>query len=281
MDITMLVDNKKNKGKINLINENGLSIIIARNGNKILFDTGKSKAVLKNAKELGVDLKEIDYVVISNTYKDHSGGLLRFLEINRKAKIYIKSESEGHYGVQLWGITKRYNIDKKIFAKYIERIIFVDKVMEISKDVFLVPDILKYYSLAKVSRSYVKVEKNEIKLDDYKHELFMVIKKNEEINLFVGCGYNGVISMIETTKKIFGDVKINSLIGGLHLEGLSKTNLYKETDEEVTRLAKYLKEYNIKSIYTCHCVNMKQIDVLKKVLDNKIEYFSLGTTINL
>jgi 7,8-dihydropterin-6-yl-methyl-4-(beta-D-ribofuranosyl)aminobenzene 5'-phosphate synthase len=74
-----------------LNSEHGLSIYIETNNKKILFDTGAGNLFLKNARKMGVDIRDIDIAVISHGHYDHGGGLRTFLEENENALvIFIK-----------------------------------------------------------------------------------------------------------------------------------------------------------------------------------------------
>ena len=58
------------------IGEWGFSAIIEADGKRILFDTGSREAtVLQNARELNINLENIDNVFLSHNHKDHTGGL--------------------------------------------------------------------------------------------------------------------------------------------------------------------------------------------------------------
>ncbi len=82
---TMLAGNS-NAG----IGEWGFSAIVEVDGQRILFDTGaRPDTVLKNARELGVDLSGVKDVVLSHNHSDHTNGLLtlrrEFSKANRTA----------------------------------------------------------------------------------------------------------------------------------------------------------------------------------------------------
>lgn len=61
MKFTILTENRNCNN--NCINEDGLSILIETNDNKVLLDTGITDAFLKNAETLDVNLDEVDMIV--------------------------------------------------------------------------------------------------------------------------------------------------------------------------------------------------------------------------
>jgi len=76
MEVIVVVDNYPNPSDSNLLTAWGPSIYIKIPGKKLLFDTGPSINVLKhNAEILGINLSEIDAVVLSHGHRDHTGGL--------------------------------------------------------------------------------------------------------------------------------------------------------------------------------------------------------------
>ena len=70
--------------------EHGLSIYAETEKHKLLFDVGTTDLFIKNAKALGIDLSQVDTVVISHGHNDHGGGLDAFLAINDHAVIYLQ-----------------------------------------------------------------------------------------------------------------------------------------------------------------------------------------------
>ena len=72
---TVVVDNVKSD---ELDGEWGLSILIERDGKKILLDAGGSELFAENLQKLGFDIKGIDYAVLSHAHYDHANGMPRF-----------------------------------------------------------------------------------------------------------------------------------------------------------------------------------------------------------
>lgn len=72
MKITVLSDNNDKKG---FQSEHGLSFYIEKIDKNILFDTGASNIFLRNDEILGVNIKDVDTVVLSHGHFDHGYGL--------------------------------------------------------------------------------------------------------------------------------------------------------------------------------------------------------------
>jgi 7,8-dihydropterin-6-yl-methyl-4-(beta-D-ribofuranosyl)aminobenzene 5'-phosphate synthase len=94
----------------------GYAALVEINGKRILFDTGDDPAVLaKNVKAKGVDLTQIDFVVLSHRHSDHVGGLSYLLSVNPKVKIYAPKEGFGIFGSDL--PSKFYRKDESLPAE--------------------------------------------------------------------------------------------------------------------------------------------------------------------
>jgi len=84
---------------------------------RILFDTGgNGKILLSNMEKLEIDPASIDEVFISHAHFDHTGGLSDFLNINKKAKIYIPPSFHGLKGREVITITEPTKIHENIFS---------------------------------------------------------------------------------------------------------------------------------------------------------------------
>ena len=123
MKIVNLMENMP--GSSGCICEHGLSFYIETKKHCLLVDTGASDRFIENAEKLGVDLRKVDTVILSHGHYDHGGGLPAFLELNQKAKIYIRDKAFGdfyHRGAQK------------------ERYIGIEKSLRESKQIMLVKD---------------------------------------------------------------------------------------------------------------------------------------------
>ena len=95
MKIQNLVENEQ--GKNGCLAEHGLSVYLETGKHKLLVDTGATDAFLRNAEFLGIDLKEVDILILSHGHYDHGGGILTFSKINPRARIYIREDAFAKY----------------------------------------------------------------------------------------------------------------------------------------------------------------------------------------
>lgn len=90
MKITALVENESS---CELKAKHGLSLYIETKHHRILFDLGPNQTLFQNAKKKKIDLTTVDIVIISHGHTDHGGALRKFLNINKKARIYIQKDA--------------------------------------------------------------------------------------------------------------------------------------------------------------------------------------------
>ena len=99
----------------------GLSFYVETSKHKLLLDLGPSEETLHNAEKLGIDLSEIDTVIISHGHYDHSGGIMPFAKVNSDVVIYMQETADADYyaddGEKAEDERYRYiGIDKEISA---------------------------------------------------------------------------------------------------------------------------------------------------------------------
>lgn len=85
--ITVLSENTVGIGA-GIVGEFGQSLLVEKEGRKILLDTGGRGHLVNNALALGIDLKTVEALVMSHGHFDHSGGMQAFLRLRGRLPVY-------------------------------------------------------------------------------------------------------------------------------------------------------------------------------------------------
>lgn len=248
--------------------EHGLSIYIDVNGRQLLFDTGSSELFIKNAKNMNLDLTEIEAVVISHGHFDHTQGLPFFCKINKKAKIYIhRNGFKKSYGMEdgkldkeqcgiLWTENEKREME--------DRFIYTENRVEISEDIVVSGTIPNSYGCNMSEMFYNEDETGKLSADDMSHEQFLVIRDRDEdgyspgIYIFSGCSHKGILAPIKYAKELFPGEKILGLIAGMHL--------YRASHQSIEKLLDEISGHEIEMVMPVHCTGVTAICQLKSSL---------------
>ena len=254
MKISVLTENTSRCG---YPTEHGLSLYVESGRQHFLFDTGQTALFSENAERLGIDLGSVDFAVLSHGHYDHGGGIMRFLEINDHAPVYMNpSVFEPHYN----GTEKYIGLDPELRSS--GRIVFTEEGMQIFDGMTLYfCDRPKMKDLGSFGLNMVR--NGQLVPDDFRHEQYLMVEENGRRILFSGCSHKGIINIVDWFRP---DV----LIGGFHFSKLP-------ADETLAGYAKQLDSYDT-VYYTCHCTGEIQYGFMKKYMKN-LHYISTGETI--
>ncbi len=255
MEIKVLVENNS---KGSLVGTHGLSLYIKTKKHNILFDLGPDDTLVKNAKKLGIDLAQIDIVIISHGHNDHAGFLPQFLDINKNADIYVQRSA----------FLKHYSIYNELVDISIDSTYMNHRQIKLLDDDYIIDcelSIIKTKSMDNlITNSNLYCD--DI-LDDFDHEHYLLIKEDKNV-VFTGCTHKGIISTLNE----IGDIDV--CIGGFHLANkvLTVDNSY--LDEIINKL----NDLNNVMFYTCHCTGLKSFEYIKKSVKN-LEYIMCSDNI--
>ena len=262
MKITCLCENTASDDRF--CAEHGLSLLIEADGRKILFDAGQSDLFLKNAELLGIDIAQIDLMVLSHGHYDHGGGITAFLGANEKARIYMSQ----------FAFDECYNASDKYIGldaslKGNERIVFVGDYHRVSEKLELFSCNDKQLSCP-IDSAGLKIKCGDGFIPDaFRHEQYLKITENEKTYLISGCSHKGILNIMTWFEP---DV----LVGGFHFMKTDVIGGNPLLDATARELLKYNTKY-----HTCHCTGLEQFAYLKKQMGERLDYLATGREINI
>jgi len=249
----------------------GYSALIEHGGKRILFDTGNNPRIFaQNVKAAGVDLKQLDFVVISHRHLDHTAGLTYLLSVNPTVKIYAPKEAFGVFGSALQSKFYRKQDSLPAEMRYYDghptdtlefgtawangTFVTVDSTLEVAPSVHI------------ISLVSDAVGTKELR------ELSLALETPQGMVVVAGCSHPGIEKIVEAATGI--DQQVHMVFGGFHLPAAP--------DEVIARIATALHNtYNVDRVAPGHCTGEPAFYRFKKTWKEQYTYAGVGSVIGL
>ena len=264
MKLYVLVDNSPGRHE-GLVAEHGFALWMEVDGLKWLVDTGASDAFAQNATQLGIDIADVDYLILSHGHSDHCGGLESFLSLNNKAQIFISSHVVGnHYYSTRRGAKRDISLNHSLIDANAHRFTMVDKGIGISNSVKIISSFANTHSMPLANGTLLA---NDV-LDDFTHEIAIAITTSNGVVVISPCSHNGIINTIEACSHLG---EISHYIGGTHLVDDF------ESEEQLHLLASNLQQrYPNLTLLSGHCTGESAKMAFLSALKHKYIDFHTG-----
>lgn len=244
MKLTVLNDDRAGRFRP----EHGLSLLVETGENEVLFDTGPSAAFLGNAMSLGINLDDVDCIVLSHGHYDHGNGL-GFVRHGKKLIC--------HPGC----FTKRYKKNDSSYvglstsleeAKRNLRLVLSLGPYEISKNVIFLGEIPRENDFEAKTTEFCKEGKQDDFITD---DSALAVKSEKGLVVIAGCSHAGICNIVEYAKKVTGLSKVYAVVGGFHLKTL---------DEVALKTIEYFRKEKLCGLYPAHCTCEEVVEKLKE-----------------
>jgi 7,8-dihydropterin-6-yl-methyl-4-(beta-D-ribofuranosyl)aminobenzene 5'-phosphate synthase len=266
--------------------EHGLSLLVTvyqgENKHTILFDTGYTKVgVLHNMEQLGLNIEEIETIVISHGHMDHTGSLYGILE-----KIPSTIPLVLHPGAfQYPRYTRTPDGSKRLFPQTLVKNDLEQKNVEIvesktpitiANDMIMVTGEVERTTPFEKGMPNALVEKDgELVFDPFIDDQAIVMKLNDKgLVVISGCAHAGIVNTLMFAKKTTGEQKIHAVLGGFHLSGPFFEKFHEPTIEA-------LKKLDPDVLMPMHCTGWKAIQRFQKEFPESFVLNSVGSKVML
>jgi len=249
MEIFVLTDN--NPGA-HTEAEHGLSYLIAFDDKKILFDTGQSDLFMRNSRIMGLDLSDVDTIVLSHGHYDHGNGL-EYLQGGKLVchpgcfiKRYRKKDLT-YNGLK--------NTKQEISQKF--DLITTTTPYRITDKVIFLGEIPRLTDFESKSTNFLC----EGGVPDFiTDDSALALLHDKGLFVVTGCGHAGIVNTLEYAGKVTGEKRIFGIAGGFHL---------KENDRQTKETIRYLKEHDVKHVLPSHCTALPAFRAFRKVFGSE------------
>jgi len=238
--------------------EPALSFYIECAGRKILFDTGYSGMFLANAVKMGIDLLDLDYVVLSHGHIDHTGGLPYLLRAFLEAAIeeqphrtpLVVAHPHCFYPrpmplladigspVDEVRLSRHCPVKTSTSPVWLtDDLVFLGEIERTMDDA--IPDRHKKRTI---------ITPDGARPDRLLDDTALAYRSRSGLVIITGCSHAGIANIIEYAQKVCSDQRIRDVIGGFHL---------KESDKEaLDATVAYMKGVFPAALHPCHCTSL-------------------------
>lgn len=248
----------------------GFAALVEHDGSRILFDTGNQSELFRhNVEALGVDLRRLDFVVISHRHGDHTDGLRYLLSVNPGVKIYV-ADDEYFGGPTPPAFFRRPVAELPDHMRYFDGRVPASvpqgspwkhaNTQRVAEELQVAPGIRLVSNVSRAG-SFTETPELSLALDTAGGQL-----------LVVGCSHPGIEQILESVAAKTKPVRL--VIGGLHWVATP--------DGEIERLAHALRdEWKVAGVGPGHCTSEPGFAALRKVFGSRYVYAGLGSVIAL
>ena len=243
----------------------GFAALVEVDGRRIVFDTGANDdTVQRNLKAMGLDLSDVETVILSHNHADHTAGLLalrrQFAATSSKAlsKVYTgegiflpRVSSGGQVSDRMAGIKRDYEATGGT-------VVDVTRPLEILPGVWLTGPVPRVHpernwsSVGKVRTSGGDVE------DTVPEDMTLVFQTAQGPVYLFGCGHAGVINTLEHARKTIDPAPVKAVIGGLHL--------FAADEQHLAWTAAQLKGFGVQQLLGAHCTGIESVYRIRELV---------------
>lgn len=255
MNLTVLVDNHTLIDRY-FLGEPGLSFFIEIEGTRILFDAGYSSIFIDNARRMGIDLLDLDVVVLSHAHLDHTWGLRHLIDL------FAQAAFEGRPVKRPQLVAHPAVFVSRVFGavQEIGSLVSEDRAAShfdlrlTARPVWLHPRLVFLGEIERVTDFEGQTPIGRIRQPDgLRPDLLLddsalAYRSTEGLVLVTGCAHAGICNTTAHAMKVCGDQHIRDIIGGFHLLDTPR--------DQLTETIRYLKKCAPDEIHACHCTDL-------------------------
>lgn len=249
----------------------GFAALVEYQGKRILFDTGNNAATFEhNVRALGIDLRRLDYVVVSHRHGDHTSGLNYLLRVNPRVRIYAPREGFGVFGNAVPFPFVRGDStlppEQRYFGGALPETLVAGTPWPAANFVWLDSTVRIGPGVSIVATVSDRPGTLELK------ELSLVLETPQGAVILVGCSHPGIERIMEAAAAVSPHPHL--IMGGLHLVAAP--------DVEIERIALALRgRFQLDLIAPGHCTGEPAFAALRRVFATAYRYAGLGEAIPL
>ncbi len=256
MKLTVLCDNNSLIDRY-LLAEPGLSFFIEADGKRVLLDAGYSDVFLHNAVRLGINLRELDELVLSHGHVDHTWGLEPLIRLYLEAAIEglrlkrprlsahpdcFVTRSEEHLP-EIGSLQSLSKLNEQFMLN------LTPAPFRLTKSLHFLGAVPRRFAF-EAMQPMGEIRQSGLSIPDLiPDDTALACETGRGLVVITGCAHAGVCNTVEYAREVTGVDKVVDVIGGMHLLNASR--------ERLEQTADYLEKLNLEAFHPCHCTDLQ------------------------
>jgi len=243
----------------------GFAALVEADGHRLLVDTGSHPdTVLRNVRELGIDLSDVKEVVLTHHHWDHVRGLITLRrEMMKKSSsalavvhvamgIFYGRPSKDGDSNDMIAIRKEYEATGGRFVEH-------DEPSEIFPGAWLSGPVPRKYPERNWSGTGKVKTPDGLVEDTIPEDQTLVLDTTRGLVVITGCGHAGIVNILTYAHGAFPSSPVYAILGGLHL--------FPATDAQIDWTADKMKEFGVANLVGAHCTGIEAVFRLRERLN--------------
>jgi 7,8-dihydropterin-6-yl-methyl-4-(beta-D-ribofuranosyl)aminobenzene 5'-phosphate synthase len=244
--VTVLVENSVHGRQLQ--GEHGLAFCLHTARGRLLFDTGQSDLLVRNAAVLGMRLDSVQAIALSHGHYDHTGGLPALRTAAPTARLFLHPDALiPRFSGQPDGSTRAVGLPEAARAMLLAsegRIVWTRAATEVIDGVFLTGEIPRETAFEDTGgRFYLDAAGTQA--DPLLDDQALFFDTAEGVVVLLGCAHAGVVNTLRHIRRLTARRPVQAVLGGFHLLTASEARL------QATLAA--LAELDLRMIGAGHC----------------------------
>jgi len=260
-----------------LLAEHGFACLVEAHGRRVLFDTGQGRTLLHNADVLGVQLSDLDAVILSHGHYDHAGGLPGLLQRHAGLRVVYHPDAF----LPRWAMGPKGSRDIGIpfaeseFGSWNARPDPCADAMELFPGLWLSGEVPREtgFETGDEQLRLGAVDDFSGGADPVKDDLSLAIQTDRGLVVLVGCAHAGLINILRHFQRITGEHRIQALIGGTHLGPVS--------DHQYELTLASLEKLEVEQLGLSHCTGLLRSADLLRRWPRSVFFAGVGCAVNV
>ncbi|HZW32339.1 MAG TPA: MBL fold metallo-hydrolase [Isosphaeraceae bacterium] len=248
------------------VGEWGFSALVEADGRRMLFDTGaRPETVLRNARELNVDLSGVTEVILSHHHGDHTGGLVTLRrDLARRNPDALRRAYVGA-GIFLsrpgpdGGETNEALAAKTEYEALGGSFVVVERPTELFPGAWLTGPVPRTYPERNWSlKRTIRSPDGRLVEDNVPEDMSLVLDTAKGLVLVAGCGHAGIINTLEYARRQVRETRVHAALGGFHL--------FEADAATLDWTAAKLRGFGLENLLGAHCTGIEPVFGLRQRL---------------